>query len=195
MQCQAARKWESNSSDDGAALDFSEQPDGASTADDSDGGAVRAAAPTADLTLKSRVDVDEDEDDEEEDEEDEEGAADAGAGQVATAAGAHLARRGHRECVHDDAGPYSLAFQILPLSMCGLVAVGVAKGGADALELKPHSVCFIRLHTLALTLSPNPNPCYCRRSQAQGGRRAAGRVRAQPGREHGGHRGADARRH
>ena len=86
MQLQAARKWES-SSDDGA-LDFSEQPEGASTADDSDGGAVRAGAPTADLTLKSRVDVDEDEEDEEEDEAEEEDAAGAGAGQAATAAGA-----------------------------------------------------------------------------------------------------------
>jgi len=38
-------------------------------------------------------------------------------------------------------------------------------------------------------------PCATARRQGQGGRRAAGRVRAQPGRERGRHGGADARGH
>lgn len=116
VRCQAARKWES-SSDDGA-LDFSEQPEGASTADDSDGGAVRASAPTADLTLKSRVD--EDEEDEEDDEEEEEEAAGAGAGQAASAAGARLACRMciERVCTATLALPCLHALTLL-VSLCG----------------------------------------------------------------------------
>ncbi len=83
-RAQVARKWDSSS--EGEALDFSEQPEG--TSGDSDGGgAAGAGAPTVDLTAKSRVDVDEEvEEEEEEDEEEEEEAAAGGAAGTAAAA-------------------------------------------------------------------------------------------------------------
>ena len=83
-RAQVARKWDSSS--EGEALDFSEQPEG--TSGDSDGGgAAGAGAPTVDLTAKSRVDVDEEvEEEEEEDEEEEEEAVAGGAAGTAAAA-------------------------------------------------------------------------------------------------------------
>ncbi|KAK9832611.1 hypothetical protein WJX81_003505 [Elliptochloris bilobata] len=87
-----ARKWDSSS--DNGELDCSEQPGGASTADDSDGCAPSARAPTADLTLKSRVDVDEDDDEDDEEEEEEEKEAAVAGGQAAAVAGASKVKAG-----------------------------------------------------------------------------------------------------
>jgi hypothetical protein len=86
---QVARKWDSSS--EGEALDFSEQPEG--TSGDSDGGggggAAGAGAPTVDLTAKSRVDVDEEvEEEEEEEEEEEDGGEEAAPGGAAGMAAA-----------------------------------------------------------------------------------------------------------